>query len=442
MCRINVGTLLLLGYPAFSFFVKSYTIFDKASTLNSEIMITALRNFSVNPNVFNRGVLINFEARNLHPYPDGQLFSTGFGSYITTMQLDQIENRLLLVGGSNKSIKIFDMHFKSSMNEIKASEIVLQHSTRSSNVVNTVRWYPVDNGICTSSGIDSELRLWDVVKHREVVCVHNVSGIIDHIHNANNPHIVAISIEHTPSIGIVDFRSPCAVVTDQKRSPSVVNSILWRINRDMQLLTGDNLGHIYLWDIRSALSSPIQTFATSSSLPYSNAKEQTAHTSSINGLFHIPGSNSLISTSSDGVLKVWSDCLLCVNNSQFLTDSCLKFKLPKVRSRISQKVKIELAIADKSEPVLAFVPNDVVIHILEIGKQIKPVGTLRAHLSRRRVTSCAFDQTFCRLYSAGTDRNSIVWIPHRNPPERPVSRTNDYFRTVGDTWSSSSSDFE
>ena len=92
-------------------------------------------------------------------------------------------------------------------------------------------------------------------------------------------------------------------------------------------------------------------------------------------------------------------------------------RVPSVGSR-----NVQFAISSGSSPDLIYMPDRGKIDVWDI-KTGKEIDKLHGHYSH--VNSCIFHPDYQELYSAGSDRNILVWEPKMNMKSREVVKRKD-----------------
>ena len=113
----------------------------------------------------------------------------------------------------------------------------------------------------------------------------------------------------------------------------------------------------------------------------------------------------------------------------------------------SGKRTVQFAISNGSARDLIYMPNRAEIEVWDIFTG-EHVNRLQGHYSQ--VNGCIFHQDYQELYSAGSDRNILVWEPDMNmksreiiktkvntkEPQREVTTTDKVTAALADSWSS------
>ncbi|KAF5912048.1 hypothetical protein HPG69_003322, partial [Diceros bicornis minor] len=86
------------------------------------------------------------------------------GSGVNTLDIEPVEGRYMLSGGSDGVIVLYDLE-NSSRQPYYTCKAVCSVSRNHPDVhkysVETVQWYPHDTGMFTSSSFDKTLKVWD-----------------------------------------------------------------------------------------------------------------------------------------------------------------------------------------------------------------------------------------------------------------------------------------
>ncbi|CAK9302320.1 unnamed protein product [Gordionus sp. m RMFG-2023] len=114
--------------------------------------------------------------------------------------------------------------------------------------IRTVQWYPIDNGIFTTSGVQNKVEIWDTTRQKSVesytfeypINSHNISRI-----SSNNP-LIAVA---TNRICLIDMLSGSQLQTLIGGHKSEVKLIRWSNLYHYLIVSADDKKMI-LWDIR------------------------------------------------------------------------------------------------------------------------------------------------------------------------------------------------
>ena len=156
----------------------------------------------------------------------------------------------------------------------------------------------------------------------------------------------------------------------------------------------------------------------------------------MNGLVFTPDGLRLLTMGTDNHVRLWSTSTGANTNVNFgkVYNECRKC--------------VRLCTSARTSPGLAYVPHEGHIEMFNAQNGDK-IDTLRGHYNQ--VNACLYDADKQELYSAGSDRNILVWTPLTSAVEAYEDHVTDlknggkktqvasFTRRVGamaDTWSS------
>jgi DNA excision repair protein ERCC-8 len=120
---------------------------------------------------------------------------SGHQGEINSLNIDRIESRYLLSGGSDSKICLYDLYSNTSSKE---SANRIQHISRSSRSqghkfgVSSVLWYPGDIGAFISTSFDEKMLVWDTERFEVAGSFDLKSKIYDaDVHPQNYSTLVA-----------------------------------------------------------------------------------------------------------------------------------------------------------------------------------------------------------------------------------------------------------
>lgn len=358
---------------------------------------------------------------------------------VNALDVDTMEGKYLLSGSADGSLHIHDLqnftgspHFTSKL--ICKVDRNLRTAHRYS--VECVQWYPFDSGLFITSGMDKQLKIWDTncMKPADTfsfegrVFQHHMS----HIATRNCLVAVASSVNH---VLLVDLKSGSCTHELRGHSSSTL-TCRWSPREEYLLATGSCDNKVLLWDVRAAkccLKSLDQHNGKGRSV---SEATNTAHDGYVNGLCFTHDGLFLLSYGTDHRLRLWSTYSghnEMVNYGKIPNDTkkCMQFD-----------------ITVSSDPKLVYVPSEGNIFMYEIQSGVK-VNTLLGHYNC--VNSCIYHPFYHELYSAGNDRNVLIWtadhcqgavyeehLKSQNQKREPFEKRTLFVKrnVMADTWSS------
>ncbi|KAH7026249.1 WD40-repeat-containing domain protein [Microdochium trichocladiopsis] len=251
-------------------------------------------------------------------------------SGVNALALERFEGRILVSGGSDASIKIWDLEqYQSpdqvSINTFKPTGTIPRCSSPSGGNghrfgVTHLSFYPFDSAAFLSTSFDQTLKLWstDAAKVSgsfqlgSKVYTHAVSPIASHL-------LVACGTQH-PAVRLVDLRSGANVQSLSGHGGAVL-SASWSPRHEHVLATGSVDGTVRLWDIRRAggaiglldLEDSLGLYyngllgvdGTGRPMVRRSRLSAKAHSAPVNGLTWTDDGNYIVSAGHDRRIRVW-----------------------------------------------------------------------------------------------------------------------------------------
>ena len=175
---------------------------------------------------------------------------------ITSVSIDPLEWRYILVGSSDGLIAIYDSRNisagGSSKHVSKMVGITSKASAESRSAsTSVVQWYPSDNGLFVSSSANGQLKVWDAnVLSQPVESFLLSQKIYSHDISPLNPSCVAVATD-TNHVRIVDLRAGSSTHELRGHQRSLL-TVKWSPNLSSILASGCLGGKLLLWDVRKA----------------------------------------------------------------------------------------------------------------------------------------------------------------------------------------------
>ncbi|XP_052264673.1 DNA excision repair protein ERCC-8-like isoform X2 [Dreissena polymorpha] len=311
----------------------------------------------------------------------------------------------LLAGGGDGFIIIYDVFRpigKERYTFPSVGTIALNNRHRHKFSVETVLWYPLDTGLFTSSGTDCLLKVWDTNRLKPAD-EYQFSGLVNshHMSPIATKHCLIAVATNSSTVKLVDLKSGSSTHSLKGHDTSVF-VVKWSPHNEFTLATGGGDGKIMLWDIRNAKGSLIQFDKYNGTPPQENFEHSSciAHNIAVNGLQFSADGLYLVSCGNDNALHLWDTT----------TGRNVGVNYISVSNR--SKKSLQFAVSSACNRDLVFMPNDTkrnpCIHALDMMSG-KNLYTLTGHYSS--MNCCLFHPDFHELYSAGMDRNILVWTP-------------------------------
>ncbi|XP_005990749.1 DNA excision repair protein ERCC-8 isoform X2 [Latimeria chalumnae] len=356
------------------------------------------------------------------------------GGGVNTLDIEPVEERYMLSGGSDGVIVIYDLENSSRKLQYTCKALCTvgrSHPHAHNFSVETVQWYPHDTGMFTSSSFDKTLKVWDtnslhpaeVFTFEETVYCHHMSPV------ATRHCLIAVGTR-CPKVQLCDLKSgSCThILTGHKCE---VLSVKWSPRYEYILATASADSTVKLWDVRRASGNLLTLDQHNGEKSKASSEAvSTAHNGRVNGLCFTGDGLYLLTTGTDDRMRLW--------NSSTGENTLVNYGKVGNKSRKGLK----FTVSSGCSPEFAFVPYDSTIAIYSIYSG-ELITLLRGHYSS--VDCCVFQSDFQELYSGGKDCNILTWIPA--PREPLLSDEDDGSRKTGsysginpafeDAWSSS-----
>ncbi|KAK0385019.1 hypothetical protein NLU13_7497 [Sarocladium strictum] len=250
------------------------------------------------------------------------------GAGVSTIAVERFDGRVLLSGGSEGALKLWDLEESGNPHDahvyrpvatvarIPAGEKGRGHS----HGITHVAFYPFDPDAFLSSSYDKSLKLWStetvqLSAHFDLnatVYSHSTSPIADHL-------LVACATQHS-SVRLVDLKSGAAVHALVAHGGPVL-ATAWSPRHEHVLVSGHADGKVRVWDVRRSggvlalldqedSMGMVQRLKESKAagergrLPRYNDNAQ-AHDEAVNGVAWTDDGRYIISSGLDRKIRVW-----------------------------------------------------------------------------------------------------------------------------------------
>ncbi|GLH12654.1 Protein will die slowly [Gryllus bimaculatus] len=318
-------------------------------------------------------------------------------SGVNSLDLDVVEKHYLLSGCADGTVYIHDLYNFTGLPQYTSKLICsVDKTSRSAHQysVECVQWYPFDNGLFVSSGMDKKLKIWDAncLKPAEQICLegrifqHHMSPI------GSKQCLVAVASSASEVI-LVDLKSGCYSHELRGHSGSVL-TCRWSPREENIVATGSCDNKVILWDVRSSKCF-LKSFCLYSTDNQSGSQlTSTAHDGYVNGLCFTADGLFLLSYGTDNRLQLWD---AYTGENQMVNYGDIPNRTKKC---------VQFAVSVNTNPILAYVPSEGNIFVFELHTGLK-VKTLLGHYSS--VNGCIYHPFLQEVYSAGNDRNILLW---------------------------------
>ncbi|KAF5025230.1 hypothetical protein F66182_2696 [Fusarium sp. NRRL 66182] len=336
------------------------------------------------------------------------------GAGVNTLALEKFDGRVLLSGGADGGIKIWDLEDGGNPHKLHTFRPVSNIARSTSEDVSSghshgithVAFYPFDQDAFLSSSYDKKLKLWATQRCalsatfdlNATIYSHSTSPIADHL-------IVACATQHS-AVRLVDLKSGSAVQALVAHGGPVL-STAWSPRHEHILVSGHADGKVRIWDIRRAggvvalldqedslgivhrMNHLEAVGVDSIRIPHFRASAQ-AHDNAVNGLQWTDDGKYIISAGLDRRIRVWDAATGANTFASF--GSLIQNQHAKTASILVSPTHLSTGNN------LLFWPNDQEILILDLhdGNIVKrlrspgvtnPVGPRGGEMGRNRITS-------------------------------------------------------
>ncbi|KAF4982900.1 hypothetical protein FZEAL_1596 [Fusarium zealandicum] len=382
------------------------------------------------------------------------------GAGVSALAIDKFDGRILLSGGAEGGIKIWDLESCGNPHKLHTFRPVSsisrstkeKHSPGHSHGVTHLAFYPFDPDAFLSSSFDKKLKLWATQRCalsatfdlNATIYSHSTSPIADHL-------IVACATQHS-NVRLVDLKSGSAIQALVAHGGPVL-STSWSPRHEHILVSGHADGKVRIWDIRRAggvvaqldqedslgivhkMNHTAAAGVGESQIPRFRASAQ-AHDDAVNGLQWTDDGKYIISAGLDRRIRVWDAATGANTLASF--GSLIQ----------NQHVKTASILVSPSSlspgHELLFWPNDQEILILDLhdGEIVtrlrspgvtNPLGPRGGEMGRNRITGIAWrgsagggrqigpvmggGNSVGAIYSSHMDGQIRAWAPQIPGPE-------------------------
>ncbi|CAF1221397.1 unnamed protein product [Adineta steineri] len=324
-------------------------------------------------------------------------------SSISTMNLDQSESRYLLSGGSNGHICCHDM-LPSSL--VTTHPIVFQidrNSNRDHHTHNicSLLWYPNDNGLFVTLGLDKKLKIWDT-NQVKMVDEYEFSNFAYSAHMPSTANASVIAVAHeNGDLRLIDIRSGSDSHVIHSHTKKGICLVKWFNNNPNLLASGGVDGRVLFTDVRSSrahyMSLDRDNILTNNEQIKSRQTtvSSVAHHRGVKSLEFLPDNTHLLTVGADDLMYLWN-----VNNGQRLLVNYGPITTNNVRILTIACAQMK---HDRTKSVV-YVPCGKYVRVYDIltGQRLT---TLSGHLMP--VSTCIYNRLSVELYSCSDD--ILVW---------------------------------
>ncbi|KAL5090874.1 hypothetical protein Trisim1_003842 [Trichoderma cf. simile WF8] len=382
------------------------------------------------------------------------------GAGVSSLALEKFDGRILLSGGADGSIKLWDLESCPSPYETRTFRPVAS-ITRStggsrsgghSHGITHLAFYPFDPDAFLSSSYDKTLKLWATSRAalsaefdlNATVYSHASSPIAGHL-------LISCATQHS-NVRLVDLKSGSAVQALVAHGGPVL-STAWSPRHEHILVSGHADGKARIWDIRRAGGVIAQLdqedslgivhrfqHATASgsdwgSMPHFRVSAQ-AHDDAVNGLQWTDDGRYIVSAGLDRRIRVWDTDTGANTLASF--GSIVQNQHAKTASFLATPSGLStghqlLVWPNEQEILLLDLHDGTVVSRLRSPGSALSTGPRGSEMGRNRITNIAWRSTgggngqigpamgggnsIGAIYSAHLDGQIRAWMPQLPGPE-------------------------
>ena len=382
------------------------------------------------------------------------------GAGVSSLAADKFDGRVLLSGGADGSIKIWDLESCGNPNRIftfrPASTIRRstgdQPGRGHTHGITHLEFYPFDPDAFLSSSYDKTLKLWSTQRSalsaefdlNATLYSHATSPIADHL-------LVACATQHS-NVRLIDLKSGAAVQALVAHGGPVLCTS-WSPRQEHVLISGHADGKVRVWDIRRAGGvialldqedslGLVHRFrhATAVGMEWNiqshSRTSARAHDEAVNGLQWTDDGKYIVSAGLDRKIRVWD---------AFTGANTLASFGPLIQNQHVKTASMLISpTAASTDRDLLFWANDQEILVLDLHEgnvvtrlrspgATNPVGPRASSLGQNRITSIVWRSaggggcqvgpvmgganSFGAIYSSHLDGQIRVWMPQLPGPD-------------------------
>ncbi|KAK0106947.1 hypothetical protein ONS95_003662 [Cadophora gregata] len=347
-------------------------------------------------------------------------------SGVNSLAID-IDNRLLLSGGADSNIKVWDLdeNLPGAKHTFKPSDGVPKTSLTHKFGITQLSFFPFDSGAFLSTSYDHHLKIYGTETLAvsgdfdlgSIVYTHALSPIASHL-------IVACATQH-PAVRLVDLRSGSSTHALAGHHGALL-SLAWSPTIDHILASGGIDGTIRLWDIRKSSGAlGVLDMEDSTGIVGTDGIGRSArprdsgksHSAAVNGLTWTGDGSYVISAGHDDRIRVWDAATGANTLASFG---------PTLKNGHLSNLPLVVNPPGTTAPTkdLLFYPNEKEILVFELheGRLLKRlkvpgpnIAAVRSRTGERnvknRITGLVWRGMAGGIYSSHTDGQLRAWLP-------------------------------
>ncbi|KAI0421411.1 WD40-repeat-containing domain protein [Xylaria grammica] len=237
---------------------------------------------------------------------------------VSALALERFDGRILVSGGSDASIKLWDLEQCGNSSKPYAFKPIgtIRPSPKTHKFgITHLSFYPFDSAAFISTSYDQTLKLWSTEEARlsasfslgSKIYTHGTSPIASHL-------LVACGTQH-PAVRLVDLRSGSSIQSLPGHRGAIL-ATAWSPRHEHVLATGSLDGTVRIWDIRRAgafigmLDHEDSLGLCYNGLLGNDGKVKIrasakAHAAPVNGLAWTDDGSYIVSAGHDNRIRVW-----------------------------------------------------------------------------------------------------------------------------------------
>ncbi|XP_068521944.1 DNA excision repair protein ERCC-8 isoform X2 [Anas acuta] len=232
------------------------------------------------------------------------------GNGINSLDIEPVEGRYMLSGGSDGVIVVYDLENLSRKPTYTCKAVCSvgrSHPDVHRFSVETVQWYPHDTGMFTSSSFDKTLKIWDT-NTLQIADVFHFEGTVysHHMSPIATKHCLVAVGTKSPKVQLCDLKSgSCSHILQGHRQE--VLAVSWSPRHEYILATASADSKVKLWDVRRA-SGCLTTLDqhNGEKTKASSEAANTAHNGRVNGLCYMSDGLHLLTIGTDDRMRLWN----------------------------------------------------------------------------------------------------------------------------------------
>jgi DNA excision repair protein ERCC-8 len=386
------------------------------------------------------------------------------GAGVTSLALEKFDGRILISGGAEGNIKLWDLegcvsphstHTFKPISTIVRSPVAEgggQRLAGHSHGITHLAFYPFDPDAFLSSSYDKTLKLWSTARTALSASFNLNSTIYSHSTSPVADHLLVACATQQSHVRLVDLKSGSAVQTLVAHGGPVLSTV-WSPRQDHILVSGHADGKIRIWDIRRAggvvalldqedslgvvhkYKHRVAAGMDTDSMPRFRAAAQ-AHDEAVNALQWTSDGRYIVSAGLDGRMRVWDAATGANTLASF--GSLVQNRHAKTASIIlpppSNSSRDHVFWANDQDILLFDLHNGNLVTRLRSPVTVNPVGPRGdAEIGRNRISSMVWrssggggaavgpvmggSNSPGALYSAHLDGHIRAWMPQIPGPD-------------------------